>query len=160
MNLQPQKDISKMTAEQVFAFFREFPSVANIGSEVVDYSDNFDRVTIKIPFNEQTKNFMGITYGGTMYSATDGMYVTMLWYRLGSRYIAVDKRSVVENIRPGTSDLTAEFRLSDEEVTLIKTTLENEKSMTRDFVVELFDEKNKLVCRITKTIYIRKNPQT
>lgn len=156
MNLEPRKDISQMTAKDVLAFFREFPSIVNIGSEVIDHSDNFDYIKIKIPFNAQTKNFMGIIYGGTMYSATDGIYVTMLWYRLGTDYIAVDKQSTVENLRPGTSDLTAEFRLSDEEIRLIKNALETQKSLTRDFVVELFDEKSKLVCRMTKTIYIRK----
>ncbi len=101
---------------------------------------------------------MGIVYGGSMYAATDAIYLCLLWYRLGKDYLLMDKSSQVEYLRPGLSDLQAEFHLPDREIQLIKDTLQQKKSIVREYLIDLKDKNNKSVCKIRKNIYIRKAP--
>lgn len=159
MNLQPIFDLNDNTPEKLIQLFEEFPSTGNSGAKITDISDDLSSIKMLIPFNDNTKNFMGIAYGGTMYSATDAIYVTMLWYRLGNNYLIIDKHSEVDYLRPGLGDLFVEFHLSDKDITSIITTLEMEKSTLRNYVIDIVDSKQKKVCKITKTIYIRKRPQ-
>ncbi|MBS9778146.1 MAG: YiiD C-terminal domain-containing protein [Gammaproteobacteria bacterium] len=156
LNLQPIFNLSDKDPQKLMNNWRELPCTNNTGAEVTYISDNIDTVVVKIPFNEQTKNFMGILYGGTMYAATDAVYLTMLWYQLGEDYIVLDKSSQVKYLRPGIEDLTAEFHVPESDVVEIKQELENKKSVSREYIVEIKDSKGKCVCKITKDIVIRK----
>lgn len=149
-------DINDRDPKTLIKLFEEFPSTGNSGAKITHISDTLNTIKMVIPFNDNTKNFMGIAYGGTMYSATDAVYVTMLWYRLGNEYLIVDKHSTVEYVRPGLGELFVEFNLPDDEITTIIETLRTEKSTLRDYVIDIVNDQQKLVCRITKTIYIRK----
>ncbi len=158
MKLQPIFDINDRDPATLIKLYEDFPSTGSTGAKITHISENLDTIKLFIPFIDKTKNFMGIAFGGSMYSATDPIYVTMLWYRLGNDYLIIDKHSEVEYLRPGLSDLTAEFCLPDSEITAIIDTLTREKSTTRSYTIDILDDKQKSVCRITKTIYIRKRP--
>ncbi len=156
---RPIFDLNEKDPQLLIRNYQTLPCTANSGARVSYISDDLTRVTVHIPFNEQTKNMMGITYGGVMYSATDAVYVTMLWYHLGYDYFLVDKSSTVKYMRPGTSDLTAEFHLELSEIKLIKQTLENKRSISREYLINIVDEQQKTICKITKEIVIRKVKQ-
>ncbi len=156
LNIQPIYDLSDKDPQKLIDNFRKLPCTGNTGAEVVSISDTIDTVVIKIPFNEQTKNFMGIMYGGTMYAATDAVYVTMLWYLLGEDYMVLDKSSQVKYMRPGIEDLHVTFHIPETDVKEIKEELGSKKSITREYIIELKDSKGKCACKITKEIVIRK----
>ncbi len=156
MKLQPIFNIEERDPKALMQLFETFPSTGNTGAKITFISENIDTIHLVIPFIDKTKNFMGIAFGGSMYAATDALYVTMLWYRLGNDYIIIDKHSEVDYLRPGMSDLTAEFHLPDSEINTIVDTLSQEKSITRVYTIDILDDKKKVVCRIKKSIYIRK----
>ncbi len=153
---RPIFDLNEKSPQQLIQNYQTLPCTANSGASVSYISDDLTQATIKIPFNEQTKNIMGITYGGVMYSATDAVYVTMLWYHLGYDYFVIDKSSSVKYMRPGTSDLTADFHLDLADIELIKQTLEEKRSVTREYLINIVDEQQKTICKITKEVVIRK----
>ncbi len=156
LNIRPNVDLNDKSPEKLINDFRQLPCTANTGAEVVSISENLDTVKIKIPFNENTTNFMNIIYGGTMYAATDAVYVVMLWYRLGEDYLIIDKSSHVKYLRPGIEDLHATFYLPEDDILTIKQTLSRKKSMTREYLINITDSNGKVVCKITKEIAIRK----
>lgn len=157
MNLCPIYDLDNKDPQTLIDNFQSLPCTANSGAHVVSISESLDHVVLRLPFNDQTTNFIGIMYGGSMYAATDAVYVVMLWYRLGYDYIVIDKASTVNYMRPGTEDLTAEFYIPESDIITIKNELKHKKSLTRDYMIRLVDSHNKLVCKISKTIVIRKN---
>ncbi len=159
INLTPIFDLTDTDSKTLMNHFYSLPSTANTGAEVTYISEALDHVSLKIPLNEKTKNMMGIVYGGIMYSATDFVYLTMLWYRLGLDYMLIDKCANVQYLRPGLGDLTVDFYLPEETVQSIIAELETQKSTLREFIIDIKDDKQKTVCKITKSIYIRKNKQ-
>ncbi len=156
INLKPIFDLSDTNPETLINHFYSLPSTANTGAEITHISKDLQHVSLTIPLNEKTRNMMGIIYGGVMYSATDAIYLTMLWYRLGLDYMLIDKCADVQYLRPGLGDLTVDFHLPEETVQSIIKELETNKSTLREFVIDIKDEKQKTVCKITKSIYIRK----
>lgn len=158
MNIKPIFDLNDNDPATLIRQFQALPSTGNSGAEITYISESLDRLSLRLPLNEQTQNFMGIVYGGSMYAATDAIYLCLLWYRLGEDYLLMDKSSQVEYLRPGLSDLQAEFHLPDREIQLIKETLQQKKSMVREYLIDLKDKNNKSVCKIRKNIYIRKAP--
>lgn len=156
INLKPIFDLDDKDPKTLIEHFYSLPSTANTGAKVTHISETLDHVSITIPLNEQTQNFMGIVYGGIMYSATDAIYLTMLWYRLGLDYMLVDKCADVQYLRPGLGNLTVDFHLPEETVQSIIDELKESKSTLREFVIDIKDDKQKSVCKITKSIYIRK----
>ncbi len=149
-------DLNDTNPETLIKHFYSLPSTANTGAEITHISEDLEHISLKIPLNDKTKNMMGIVYGGIMYSATDFVYLTMLWYRLGLDYMLIDKSAEVQYLRPGLGDLTVDFHLSEETVQSIIDELKTNKSVLREFVIDIKDEKQKTVCKITKSIYIRK----
>ncbi len=156
LDLKPIFDLDDNSPETLINHFHTLPSTANTGAKLTYVSEALDHVSITIPLDDNTKNFMGIVYGGIMYSATDAIYLTMLWYRLGMDYMLIDKCSDVQYLRPGLGDLHVDFLLPEETVQGIIDELESKKSTLREFVIDIKDEKQKSVCKITKSIYIRK----
>ncbi|PIE42363.1 MAG: hypothetical protein CSA47_00635 [Gammaproteobacteria bacterium] len=157
MDIHPISDLNDRDPQRLINFYHSLPCTANSGAKILSISEGLDHIVMKIPFNEQTKNFMGITYGGAMYSATDAVYVTMLWYRLGYDYLVIDKSSTVKYLRPGTEDLTVEFHLPESEINAIKAELKSKKSTSRNYPINIVNGKGKAVCKITKEIVIRNN---
>lgn len=156
IDIRPNVDLNDKSPEKLINDFRTLPCTANTGAEVDSISENLDTVVIKIPFNEQTKNFMGIMYGGTMYAATDAVYVVMLWYQLGEDYLVIDKSSQVQYLRPGIEDLYATCHLPSDDIGEITQALEKKRSIIREYDVNIADGNGKIVCKITKEIVIRK----
>lgn len=156
MMIQPIFDLSDNSPARLIEQFKQLLSTGNTGGEIIYISKSLNHLTLKLPLNDNTKNFMGIMFGGAIYAATDPIYLCLLWYRLGDGYLLLDKTSQIEYLRPGLSDLRADFYVDDTEIALIKTTLESKKSLIREYLVELKDENKKLVCKIRKNIYIRK----
>ncbi len=156
INLQPMFDLNDTDPETLKKHFYSLPSTANTGAEITHISEDLENISLKIPLNDKTKNMMGIVYGGIMYSATDFVYLTMLWYRLGLDYMLIDKSSEIQYLRPGLGDLTVDFYLPEETVQSIIDELNTKKSTLREFIIEIKDNKKKTVCKITKSIYIRK----
>ena len=70
-------------------------------------------------------------------------------------YIVWDKSGSIKHIKPGRSTLYADIRVSEAELESIKSELESEESITRDYTIELNDRDGDLHALITKTLYFR-----
>lgn len=137
--------------------FNFFPAYRMSGGRITFISDDLRNVKIKLPLNWKTKNIVGTIYGGSMYGAIDPIYMVMFLKLLGKDYIVWDKSAKIEFKRPGRDILTAEFNIDNELLNDIRQELEEKKSITKDFVVELLDKNNKVSAKIEKTLYFQKN---
>jgi len=91
-----------------------------------------------------------------MYGAVDPIYMIMLIKRLGDEYIVWDKKAVIRFIKPGRNTLRSIFLLPDQEIELIKESLQLDHSIDRTYQVDLVDQEGILCAQVEKTIYIRK----
>lgn len=136
--------------------FNLFPAYRGTGGRVVYISDDWHEVRVKLPLNWRTRNYVGTTYGGSIYGAVDPIYMLMLIKILGPGYIVWDKAANVRFRRPGRDTLYADFRLEVDEIREIKVLAAAEKSVDRIYNVELTDRKGTVHAQIEKTVYIAK----
>lgn len=134
--------------------FNFFPAYRGTGARVVYISENYREISVKIPLNWRTRNYVGTIYGGSLYAGIDLIYMLMLIKNLGRGYIVWDKAATIRFKRPGRETLFADFILTAEELGEIKTILEAEKSVDRVYNVELKDKNGKVHCVVEKTLYI------
>ena len=140
--------------------FNVFPAYRGSGGRVTYIAGDFREVRVKLPLNWRTRNYVGTTFGGSLYGAVDPFYMIMLIKILGPDYVVWDKAASIRFRKPGRSTLNARFLLDDAEVAAIKTALESGRSVDRTYRVELTDPAGVVHAEVEKVIYIaRKNRQ-
>ena len=117
-----------------------FPAYRRTGARVIYISPGFDEVHIKLPSSWRTRNHMGITWGGGLYSALDPIYGVMLYKILGYKHRVIDKMALIHFKRPGRTTLYAHFRLSKPDVEGIRADLQSNQKIERTYKVDLIDK--------------------
>lgn len=119
-------------------------------------SEDFRHIRMVMALRFYNKNLHGIQYGGNLYSMTDPCHIMMVLRNLGPSYRVLDKGASIEFIKPGTTKVTADCIVTEEDLNDIKSkTAEGEKCF-KDFSIEIKDENSEVVAKVIKTIYVRK----
>ncbi|MFT5446843.1 MAG: acyl-coenzyme A thioesterase PaaI-like protein [Gammaproteobacteria bacterium] len=135
--------------------FNLFPCFRRTGARIIEISPDERHIKIKLPLNWSTRGYFGTTFGGSIYAATDPVYMVMLNRALGRRYAAWDKAAQVRFMRPGRATLYASFDLSEQEIDDIKALLETEESIERSYQVEMVDGSGEVHAVIDKLVHVR-----
>lgn len=91
-----------------------------------------------------------------MFSMTDPIYMVMLIHNLGSGYIVWDKAATIRYLKPGRTDVTADFRLTEEILQMIRSTVEAQEKMDWTTTVFVKDKNGEAVAEVQKVLYIKK----
>lgn len=134
--------------------FNLSPMYRSTGASIIKASDDLKYVKIKLPLNLQTKNYVGTIYGGHIYSCVDGIYMVQLINILGDDYVVWDKSASIRFKRPANKTLYAEFKITDQLLNEIKSTVAVEKEHDFTLQVNLVDKENKVYAEVDKVIYI------
>ena len=136
--------------------FNVFPAYRGTGARISYIAGDWREVSIKLPLNWRTRNYVGTIYGGSMYGAVDPIYMVMLIKVLGPDYVVWDKAASIRFKKPGTHALSAKFVLTEEEISAIKDALSSAPPVERIYLVELVDTEGVVHASIEKMVYIRK----
>lgn len=121
---------------------------------VIAVTPNFFRVEVKIPISYKNKNYVGTIFGGSLFSATDPIYMVQLIQILGRDYVVWDKSSMVKFKRPASSDAYAVFAFTEDEINQLKADISEKKEVDLVKPVLLTNKEGKLFCEIEKVIYV------
>lgn len=133
-----------------------FPAYWGTGGRVTYIAADFREVHVKVPLSWQTRNLVGTTFGGSMFAATDPIYMIMLIRLLGADYVVWDKGGSIRFLKPGRGTLTARFVVPEHETESIKDALRSQRSIDRLYTVELKSDDGTVHATIERTIYIRR----
>lgn len=136
--------------------FNFFPAFRGTGGKVTYIAEDWREIRVKLPLSWRTRNYVGTIYGGSIYGAVDPIYMLMLMHILGPGYVVWDKAAKIRFKKPGRDTLYVEFHLSDEEIEEIRHRAEIEKSIDREYLLELKDKNGVVHAFIEKTLYISK----
>ena len=131
-----------------------FPAYRATGARLIHVSPDLKQVLVRLPLTRRTKNGAGTLYGGSLYSATDPIFTLLLAMNLGRDYVVWDKAASIRYRRPGRSALIAAFAITDEDIAIVRATIEREGQCDRTFNVEFRDGQGVVHVEIEKTIYI------
>ena len=136
--------------------FNWFPAYRGTGARITYIARDWREVRVKVPLSWRTRNIVGTIFGGSMYAAVDPIYMLMLIKILGPDYVVWDKAASIAFRKPGKDTLFATFRLSEQEIDLIRSTSMRHPSIVRVYRVELVDAENVVYATVEKTVYVRK----
>lgn len=126
------------------------------GIKLNKVSDDLRFVQTKLKLRFWNQNYVGTQYGGSMFSMTDPIYMVMLIQNLGKEYIVWDKAASIRYLKPGKTDVTADFLLTDEILNNIRTTLQAQEKMDWNATVLIKDINGEIIAEVQKVLFIKK----
>src|SRR3989338_7910705 len=151
--------MSFVSKSKLLKLFNFWPPFFAAGIRIKKLSPDFRAVDVKMKLRFWNKNYVGTHYGGSLYSMTDPFYMLMLIENLGPDYVVWDKAATIHFKRPGRGAVSANFRLSQNQIEEIKNILETHSKYEPVFTVHVLDSEQKVICEVTKTLHIKKKNQ-
>lgn len=102
------------------------------------------------------KNVVGIQYGGNLFSMIDPCYMFMLMKNLGSTYKIIDQSGSIEFVSPGVGAVHAKCYLTQQDIDDILIATETGDKYLKTFCVDILDDANNIIAKVTRVVYIRK----
>lgn len=125
------------------------------GIKILKRTKDFRHVVVKLKLRFWTANYVGTQYGGSMFSMADPFYMLMLIKNLGHEYVVWDKAAKISYLKPGKTDLTAEFILTAEDLENIRKTVKEHGRMNWIRKIEIKDKNQEIVAEVEKVISIK-----
>lgn len=126
------------------------------GITVDEISPDYLYIQVSMKMRWYNKNYVGTHFGGSLYAMTDPFYMLMLMNNLGRDYIVWDKAASIDFKKPGQGKVTAEFKMTADEIIDIKTKADRSEKYVFDKLVHITSAKGEVVATVNKTLYVRK----
>ncbi|OPX56942.1 Acyl-coenzyme A thioesterase PaaI, contains HGG motif [Oceanospirillum multiglobuliferum] len=133
-----------------------WPPLLGAGVKVERLDADFRVARVRMKLRWYNRNYVGVHYGGSLYSMTDPFYMLMLSESLGKGYVVWDKAAHIEYVKPGRSTVWADFQITPELLAQIKDKTANGEKYLPEFEVLIRDNNDEVVARVMRTLYIRR----
>jgi hypothetical protein len=131
------------------------PMYRRTSAKVVNISDDFLKIEIKLPFSYKNTNYVNTIFGGSMFSAVDPFPMTQLMSLVGDDFVVWDKSAEIFFRKPAKEDLYAEFIYTLEELDEIKQKVKENNEFEIIKKTKLTNKDKSIVyCEVRKTVYI------
>jgi acyl-coenzyme A thioesterase PaaI-like protein len=137
-------------------FWNFWPPFFFSGIKVIKMAKDFRHIVVRLKLRFWNANFVGTQYGGLIFSMTDPFYMIMLMKNLGASYVVWDKSAHIKYLRPGKTDLLAEFQLSEDDVKKIQQEFQEQDRLEWTRTIEVKDIHGAVVAEVRKIISIKK----
>lgn len=122
--------------------------------KLVFVSQDLYNVQVQIPLNYKNRNYVGAIFGGSMFSATDPIYMIQLMNILGDEYVVWDKAADIKYKRPARETAHAHFQFSEDEIKDIKVKVTAKKEIDFEKTLAITSKNDVVFAELSKTIYI------
>ena len=141
---------------QVFKYgFNLSPMYRRTTGKIHYVSEDLKTITIKISKNYKNMNYARSIFGGSLFSATDPIFMVQLVNLLGDDYIVWDKKSTIHFKKPANDTVYSHFAFNDDEITDIKSKIKQENKIDIVKDINLSNKDGSIVfAEISKTLYI------
>ncbi len=127
----------------------------------VDYiAPDFCQVDVSMTLRWFNKNYMGVHYGGSIFSMADPFYMLILVKNLGDQYIVWDKAAKIEFKKPGRGTVRARCVFSKDEIASVKQHADSQEKYVFDKALDILNEQGEIVASVVKTLYVRHKTNT
>src|SRR5258705_5942167 len=93
-----------------------WPPLLGAGIKLTWLDKDVRAADVEMRLTPWNRNYVGVHFGGSLFSMTDPFYMLMLAANLGEEYVVWDKAASIRYRKPGKGRVRAEFRLSGEGV--------------------------------------------
>jgi len=133
-----------------------WPPFLFTGVKIIKMSDDFRQASVKLKLRFWNANYRGTAFGGSIFLLTDPFYMVMLINILGPEYSVWDKSATIRYLKPGLSDLFANFQLTEEDLNAIRTNVDEKGKTEWHRIIEVKDKEGSVIAEVEKIISIKK----
>lgn len=126
------------------------------GIKIEKVTPDFRTIEVSLKLRWYNKNYVGIHYGGSIFSMTDPFYMLMLIKNLGPDYMVLDKAAKIDYKKKGTGKLRATFIFTEEEINNIREKADALDKYIFDRPINVLNEENEVIATALRTLYVRK----
>lgn len=154
------KILSKLYKPNIVKYaLNSWPPFWGAGIKIESISADFRQAQMRLKLRWWNKNANRSQYGGSIFSLTDPVYSLMLMGILGEQYYVWDKEASINFIKPGHSDLFAEFMITDDQLnSILKMTATGDKCFP-EFIIHVKNARGEVVSEVHRKLYVRKKPK-
>lgn len=134
--------------------FNLSPMYRRSTARVSEISEDLHYVKVSIPINYKNKNYVGSVFGGSLFSATDPIFMIQLVNILGNDYVVWDKSASIKFKRPVREKVFSEFIFSKEEIEQIKQDVEAKGEIDIEKIIQIKNSQDTIFCEVSKVIYV------
>lgn len=133
-----------------------WPPFLFAGIRVVELSDDYRYVKVRLRMHRWNRNYVGTHFGGSLFAMTDPFWMLLVLHHVGRDHLVWDQAGEIEFVKPGRGTVYAEFRLTDEHLDEVRSlTAEGGKALVW-FATDVVDESDEVVARTRKQVYARR----
>jgi acyl-coenzyme A thioesterase PaaI-like protein len=136
--------------------FNCIPCFFLTGAHLTYIADDLREIRLALPLSWMTRNYIGTVFGGSMFAATDPIYMLMLIKSLGPEYIVIDKAASIRFKKLGKETLYVRCVLTQTELDDIKALLETQSKIDRSYTIELTTLSGEVCASIERTVNVRR----
>lgn len=126
------------------------------GVHVRRIADDWRSAEVHLRSRPWNRNYVGVHFGGNLFSMTDPFWMLLTMNALGRDYIVWDKAGEIEFVKPGRGTVVAHFRLDDTALDEMRDATADGDKHLRWMQTEVIDAEGDVVARVRKQLYIRR----
>ncbi len=135
--------------------FNISPMYRRSTGRIIEVSEDLLNARVKIPISYKNKNYVGSIFGGSLFSATDPVFMIQLMNILGNDYVVWDKSAEIKFKRPAKENSYVDFVFSENEIVEIKERVRKEKEIDLQKEIKITNKDASIVyAEVSKIIYI------
>jgi len=137
-----------------------WPPLWFAGIKATRVTDDYREIDVTLKLRWYNKNYVGVQYGGSLFSMTDPWYMVMLMTAMGKDYYVWDKTAEIDYLKPGKTHVSAKFVLTQEKIDEIKSRTAAGEKYLPEFLIDIRDENNELIARVKRILYVKLKNKT
>jgi acyl-coenzyme A thioesterase PaaI-like protein len=145
--------MKKSSLIKVMSFY---PPFLGAGIRVKKVSSDFRFIEVEMKKRFWNKNYVGTQFGGSLYSMVDPFFMLMMIENLGKGYTVWDKSATIRFRSPGHGTVHAQFKLTEQDIEVVRQTVEKEGRAEPHYQVQITDDEGKLIAEVEKVLSVRK----
>lgn len=148
----------KWTPKRLKYVLNLYPPYLGAGIRVTHVRDDWREIHVAMKLRWYNRNMVGTHFGGSLYAMAEPHLMLMLLQLLGKDYVVWDKSAAIEFVKPGKGTVRSVVKITDQELLAIKANTIDGSRYLPEFNLQVVDQREELVARIKKTVYVRKKP--
>ncbi|HEU0305671.1 MAG TPA: DUF4442 domain-containing protein [Lysobacter sp.] len=126
------------------------------GIRVADLAPDWRSARVVLRSRPWNRNYVGVHFGGSLFSMTDPFWMLLTMHALGRDYIVWDQAGSIEFLKPGRGTVQARFHLDDAVLDQLRAATAGGDKVLHWFETDIVDETGDVVARVRKQVYVRR----
>lgn len=123
--------------------------------KIITISEDLLKITVRIKLSYKNKNYVGSMFGGSMFSASDPIYMIQYMEILNHEYVVWDKSATIRFLKPAKENVYMDFVVLPGEIEQIKREVAENGKYTFYKTVQLTNKtKNTVFAEVEKELYV------